>query len=95
MEHIIELLLANDLYLLIAVVLALAIVFSIIKKVLKLLVYAVVALAAFVAYVYYSGTPVQEVIEQGTDAVRKAETTVKENETVKEVKKKAEQELKR
>ncbi|KAB2923879.1 MAG: hypothetical protein F9K22_07820 [Bacteroidetes bacterium] len=94
MEHIADLLLANDLYLLIAVVLALAIVFSIIKKVLKLLLYAVIALAAFVAYVYYTGTPVQEVIEQGTEAVRKAEKEVKENETVQEVKKKAEQELK-
>lgn len=95
MEQFVELILSNNLYLMIVALFIIAIVFSILKKVLKLLLYTVVALAAFLGYVYYTDSSLSDVIEPATQAVEKAEKSMDENKEFQEAKKKVEKELKK
>ncbi len=96
METILTEIMANETYLLIAIVLLLAVIFSIIKKITKLLIYSFIALIAFCIYIYYTGDSVAETIEQGQEAVEKAEKAAEEKKKeLDDAKKKVEQELKK
>jgi len=77
MSEFIDIILSNKIYLLILVCLTGAIVFLIIKKLLKLLVYAAIILLAFLAYIYYTGETVGSVLKPVEKALEKAGEAVK------------------
>ncbi|MBI2429252.1 MAG: hypothetical protein HYV29_10750 [Ignavibacteriales bacterium] len=96
METILTEIANNDTYLIITGVLVIALIFSAIKKITKLLLYTVVALAAFFVYLYYTGESVASTIEQGQEAVEEAKEKVDEKkEEIETAKKKAEEQLKK
>jgi cell shape-determining protein MreC len=95
MEQMLNIILTNPLFLFTAVVLIAALLFSIFKKVLKLLLYAFIALAAFVGYVYYTGVSVNEALDPVQQGVEKAEKSLEENKELKDAKEKIEKELKK
>ncbi len=70
--------LTNELYMIITAVLLLAVIFSAVKKITKLLIYSFAALAAFIAYLYFTGVTVADTIEQGQEAVEEAKETADE-----------------
>ncbi|MFA6542508.1 MAG: hypothetical protein WCT99_12990, partial [Bacteroidota bacterium] len=94
-EQLFDTIISNEVYLLIAGVLVIALVFFVVKKMIKLLLYAFLILAAFLAYVFYSGKTVSEAVKPVQEKIEKAEKTVKENKEIQEVKKKVEKELKK
>lgn len=96
METILNEIMNNDTYLIITAVLVLALIFSAVKKITKLLLYTFVALAAFLVYIYYTGESVGSAIEQGQEAVEEAKEKVDEKkEELEAAKKKAEDQLKK
>ncbi|MEW5800137.1 MAG: hypothetical protein AB1728_14155 [Bacteroidota bacterium] len=96
MDTILNEIISNDTYLIITAVLVIVIIFSAIKKIMKLLMYAVIALAAFFGYLYYTGGTIADTIEQGEKTVEKAKETAKEKkEEIDAIKKKGEEQLKK
>lgn len=96
MENIIELILSNEIYMLITICVLLAIFFFILKKMVKLIFYALGILIAFLAYVYYAGGSVENVLEPAQQVIEKAEQKVEEqSKDAQEIKKKVEKELKK
>jgi hypothetical protein len=77
MGYFVDLILSNELYIIITVVIVCVIVFFAIKKLIKLLIYAAIILIAFLAYVYLTGQTVNSVIEPVEKAVEKAEKVIK------------------
>ncbi len=64
MQDLIDKLLTNPLYLSIAVVLVLVLLYSLFKRIVKLILILVVALILFLAYVHYTGNSVKDQIER-------------------------------
>jgi hypothetical protein len=96
METILNEILANELYMIIAAVLIIAVVISAIKKLTKFLLYCFVALAAFFVYLYYTGSTVADTIQQGKKVIEKTEQAVDEKKKeVEDAKKKVKEELKK
>ncbi len=96
MENLIDAILSNQLYLIITAGLVIALIFFVIKKMIKLLLYASIVLIAFLGYLIYSEKPVTSVVVPAQKAVEKAEQTINEkNKELQEVKKKVEKELKK
>lgn len=95
MENLIDIILSNEIYLLITIGVIVALVFFILKKMIKLIIYATLILAAFLAYVYYTGDSIENVVEPAKEAIEKAEKNLEENAGTEEVKKKIEKELKK
>ncbi len=75
MDHMIENILANPLYIVIAIVIVAVLVFAILKKLMKLIIVALVLLVACAGYLYFTGDrprdAVKTVIQEGKDAVKK------------------------
>ncbi len=71
MENIIEQLSSNPLYLAIGVVLAIILVFGIIKKVAKLIIILAIALIAFAGYLHFTGREVPSSADKLKQSVSK------------------------
>jgi hypothetical protein len=71
MSEFFDLILSNRIYLFIAICIVGGIIFFIIKKMIKFIIYAIIILAAFLAYLHYSGDSVNPTIEPVEQAVKK------------------------
>ena len=96
MENIIETMTANPVYLAIAVILALVMVFGFIKKIIKLILLTASVFILYVAYLHYTGKDTDEITRSMTktakaakDAVTKTTEKIKES-AVKKLEKEAE-----
>ena len=96
MENIIETMTANPVYLAIAVILALVMVFGFIKKIIKLILLTASVFILYVAYLHYTGKDTDEITrsmtktaEAAKDAVTKTTAKIKES-AVKKLEKEAE-----
>ena len=79
MENIIEQLSSNPLYLGIGVVLAIILVYGIIKKVVKLIIILAIALIAFVGYLQFTGRDVPSSTDELKQSVSKQVDKAKES----------------
>ena len=99
MENIIEAITSNPVYLAIAVVLAIVIVYGFVKKIIKLALVTVSLFILYVAYLHYTGKNTAEISKQVSksaeilkDAVSKTGEKVKDS-AIKSIEKKVEEEL--
>ena len=86
MENIIESMTANPVYLAIAVILALVVVYGFIKEIIKLVLVAASVFVLYVAYLHYTGKDTDEITKSVTktaekykDAVTKTAEKIKES----------------
>ena len=86
MENIIETMTVNPVYLAIAVILALVVVYGFIKKIIKLVLVAASVFVLYVAYLHYTGKDTDEITKSVTktaekykDAVTKTADKIKES----------------
>ena len=86
MENIIEIITTNPVYLAIAVILALVVVYGFIKKIIKLVLVAASVFVLYVAYLHYTGKDTDEITKSVTktaeaakDAVTKTAEKIKES----------------
>ena len=98
-ENIIEAITSNPVYLAIAVVLAIVIVYGFVKKIIKLALVTVSVFILYVAYLHYTGKNTAEISKQVSksaeilkDAVSKTGEKVKDS-AIKSIEKKVEEEL--
>jgi len=77
MSDFINIILSNKIYMIIAVCILSVIVFFVIKKAIKLFIYALIILIAFLAYIYFTDRSVTSAIAPVQKAVKKAERVVK------------------
>jgi hypothetical protein len=77
MAEFISIILSNKYYTMIAVSLIIVILFLVIKKLMKLFIYAAILLIAFLAYIYYTGKTLDSVVQPVGKAIEKAEKLVK------------------
>ena len=96
MENIIETMTANPVYLAIAAIIALVMVFGFIKKIIKLILLTASVFILYVAYLHYTGKDTDEITrsmtktaESAKDAVTKTTEKIKES-AVKKLEKEAE-----
>ena len=96
MENIIEIMTTNPVYLAIAVILALVVVYGFIKKIIKLVLVTASVFILYVAYLHYTGKDTDEITrsmtktaEAAKDAVTKTTENIKES-AVKKLEKEAE-----
>ncbi|MEK7818812.1 MAG: hypothetical protein AAB255_03350 [Bacteroidota bacterium] len=98
MEKIIELILSNTIYTLIAVAIIVIIVVSILKKLMKIVLYAFIIFLAFLAYVHFTGGNVQEAIDktktEGETIIKEGKEKIENLKEVDEIKKSIEKKLK-
>lgn len=96
MENIIDLLLGNEVLLIATVCVIVALIFFIIKKMMKLTFYALGILIALLAYLYYTGESVTTLIEPAKETIEKAEEKVEQSKKeAEQIKNKVETELKK
>jgi hypothetical protein len=77
MGDFIDVILSNTLYLIIMVCILSVMIFFVIKKMTKFLIYASIILIAFLSYVYYTDESITSAIKPVQGAVEKAEKVVK------------------
>ena len=77
MGDFVHIILSNKYYMIIAACILIVIVIFVIKKAIKLFIYAFIILIAFLAYIYYTGKSVTSIIEPIQKAVKKAEQIIK------------------
>ena len=99
MENIIEAITANPVYLAIAVILAIVIVYGFIKKIIKLVLVTASIFVLYIAYLHYTGkntTEIQQSVSKSAeilkDAISKTGEKVKES-AIKTIEKKVEDKL--
>ena len=99
MENIIEAITSNPVYLAIAVVLAVVVVYGFVKKIIKLALVAASIFVLYVAYLHYTGKNTSEISKTVSksaeiikDAVSKTGDKVKDS-AIKSIEKKVESEL--
>ena len=99
MENIIEAITANPVYLAIAVVLAIIVVYGFIKKIIKLALVTLSIFILYIAYLHYTGKNTSEITQSVSksaeilkDAVSKTGEKVKES-AIKSIEKKVEEKL--
>ena len=99
MENIIEAITANPVYLAIAVILAIVIVYGFIKKIIKLVLVTASIFVLYIAYLHYTGKNTTEISQSVSksaeilkDAISKTGEKVKES-AIKTIEKKVEDEL--
>jgi len=99
MENLIELITSNPVYLAIAVILAVVIVYGFVKKIIKLALVAGAIFILYVAYLHYSGKNTSEISKTVSEsaeiikeAVSKAGEKVKDS-AIKSIEKKVESKL--
>ena len=97
MENIIEAITANPVYLAIAVVLAIIVVYGFIKKIIKLALVTLSVFILYIAYLHYTGKNTSEITQSVSksaeilkDAVSKTGEKVKES-AIKSIEKKVEE----
>jgi predicted membrane metal-binding protein len=88
MEYLIHLILSNSLSTILVGGVCLVIIFFLLKKMVKLLLYAFLFLLAVLAYIYYSGGSVSTIVKPVQSAVKKVEKSVRVNKDVDEARKK-------
>jgi hypothetical protein len=88
MEYLLHLILSNSLYTILVAGVCLALVFFVLKKMVKLLLYAFLFLVAVLGYIYYSGESVQSIVAPVQSAVENVEKKVQKNTSAKELEKK-------
>ena len=88
MEDFVRLILSNSLFTIVLGGVCFVIIFFVLKKMVKLLLYAFLFLIALLAYVYYSGNSVSTIVKSVQSAVEKNEKRAQENTTVNAVTKK-------
>ncbi len=71
MSDFFDLILSNRIYLIIAICIVGGIIFFIIKKMIKFIIYAIIILIAFLAYLHYSGDSVNSTVEPVQKAIKK------------------------
>jgi len=76
MENLLNIILSNSVYMIIAGIALVIILFLLIKKLFKFLLYACILFIAFLAYVHYTGGSVKETIKNAKD---KGEEIIKES----------------
>jgi len=76
MENLLNIILSNSVYMIIAGIALVIILFLLIKKLFKFLLYACILFIAFLAYVHYTGCSVKETIKNAKD---KGEEIIKES----------------
>lgn len=77
MSDFIDIILSNRFYMIMAACILSVIVFFVIKKAIKLFIYALIILIAFLAYIYFTDRSVNSAITPVQKAVKKAEKIVK------------------
>lgn len=81
MEQIINTILSNNIYLFITILFIAVLVFMVLKKMLKLALYALIIFGAYLGYVYYTGGDVkleiEKTIEKGTETIEDVKKEVK------------------
>jgi Ca2+/Na+ antiporter len=77
MGDFIEIILSNKYYMTLAACIIGIIIFFIIKKTIKLFIYALIILIAFMAYIYFTGKSVHSAVDPVNKAVKKAEKVIK------------------
>ena len=99
MENIIEAITSNPVYLAIAVVLAIVVVYGFIKKIIKLVIVTVSIFILYIAYLHYTGNNTAEISKSVSksaeiikDAVSKTGEKVKDS-AIKRIEKKLEDKL--
>ena len=99
MENIIEAITANPVYLAIAVILAIVIVYGFIKKIIKLVLVTASIFVLYIAYLHYTGKNTTEISQSVSksaeilkDAISKTGEKVKES-AIKTIEKKVENKL--
>ena len=99
MENIIEAITANPVYLAIAVILAIVIVYGFIKKIIKLVLVTASIFVLYIAYLHYTGKDTTEISQSVSksaeilkDAISKTGEKVKES-AIKTIEKKVEDKL--
>ena len=99
MENIIEAITANPVYLAIAVVLAIIVVYGFIKRIIKLALVTLSVFILYIAYLHYTGKNTSEITQSVSksaeilkDAVSKTGEKVKES-AIKSIEKKVEEKL--
>jgi ABC-type bacteriocin/lantibiotic exporter with double-glycine peptidase domain len=99
MEQLLNQILSNTLYTIIAVALLAVLAYAVIKKVLKLALIVVLLFSAYLTYVHYAGGNVKQAatktIEAGTEAAKEVKKKVEESKEVQDVKRKIEEKLKK
>ncbi len=91
MENIIESMTANPVYLAIAVILALVVVYGFIKKIIKLVLVAASVFVLYVAYLHYTGKDTDEITKSVTKTAEKYKDAV--TKTAEKIKKSAVEKL--
>ncbi len=64
MQHLLEQLFSNPTYSVITILILVLIIFIIVKKLFKLLIYAILIFICFLAYIYFTGGNVNETINK-------------------------------
>lgn len=91
MENIIETMTVNPVYLAIAVILALVVVYGFIKKIIKLVLVAASVFVLYVAYLHYTGKDTDEITKSVTKTAEKYKDAV--TKTAEKIKKSAVEKL--
>ena len=82
-NNIIAALYSDPIYLIIAVILSALLLYSLIKKLIKFMLYVLAALVLYLAYLYYSGKEiprdVNEIINQGKETIERVGGQVIDN----------------
>ncbi len=91
MENIIETMTVNPVYLAIAVILALVVVYGFIKKIIKLVLVAASVFVLYVAYLHYTGKDTGEITKSVTKTAEKYKDAV--TKTAEKIKKSAVEKL--
>jgi hypothetical protein len=71
MEQLVEKVMSNPLYLVVSVIIAVVLLYAIVKRIVKLLIFLVILIIAFLAYVQYTGSTVKDTIEKAKEKVIK------------------------
>lgn len=77
MSDFVDIILSNKFYMILTACILSAIVFFVIKKAIKLFIYAFIILIAFLSYIYYTGKSVTSTIVPVEKAMKKAERIIK------------------
>jgi hypothetical protein len=70
MENLYQIITSNPIYMIIAVIISILIVFSIIKKMIKLLIITAACLVIYVGYLQYTGQEIPENVNELIDSVK-------------------------
>ena len=81
MDQIVDTILSNNIYLLVAIIFLVVLGFMVIKKMIKLALYALVIFILYLGYLYYIGGDVkheiEKSIEKGTETIEDVKKEVK------------------